>query len=183
MRLLAADLSFKSAGIACGGAGASPWSTVISSGRGARAENFHHFRTEIRKHIINARPEMVVFERPFLASNAGSNPETLRVMVGLSAIVEEIAAAYKLPAHDVAPMTWRKMFLGNGRPKNPKGEALRMCDLLGWYHGGVHDRAEAMGIWGWGQWAYGDRAAIMRQLSETAVLGMARQGRGQERVR
>lgn len=175
MQILALDLSFKATGVAYGAADAPPHSLTIEAAGGARARSAARLWSALRDHLVAHPAELIVMESPLVTSNRGS-AATTRIQCGIAMLVEACGELRGIPVREVAVSSWRKMFLGTGRPARPKEEAEAMCRLLGWNYGDSHDRAEAMGIWAWAQFTYGDRAAIVRLLSNASMLKL----RGQD---
>lgn len=103
----------------------------------------------------------------------GGSTASLVLMLRLEAVVLSTAGLQFLPHREVAPQTWRKDFLGHGRPSDPKAAALAMCETLGWETAGIHDRADAAGIWAWAHLHYGNASGVHRLLSESAVRRMS----------
>lgn len=78
----------------------------------------------------------------------------------LEGIACTVCSRLNIPTVFVNQATWRKAFLGNGRPKDAKHEAKAMCDRLGIECSSL-DAAEAVGICFWLDQAlnpYGQRA-------------------------
>lgn len=178
-KILALDLSEASTGVAIGDGAGPPHSYSITLnakndlGRAGAA-----LYTALRSVIVTNRPDMIAIEAPLLAMSRPTSARGIRMLTGLAFLAHTVAAQSRIKSVEVAVSTWRKMFLGHGRPENPKKAALVMCDRLGWDHGGVHDRAEACGIWAWAQFEHGDRRAIMRLLSDSSVKAMAEGSNG-----
>lgn len=66
----------------------------------------------------------------------------------LEGIACTVAARLNIPVVFVNQATWRKAFLGNGRPKDAKHEAKRMCEKLGIECSSL-DAAESVGVCHW----------------------------------
>ncbi|MER9768952.1 hypothetical protein NKJ09_23140 [Mesorhizobium sp. M0189] len=75
----------------------------------------------------------------------GINLKTIFKLHGLEAIACRVCAQLNIPVMFVNQATWRAKFLGNGRPKDAKGEAVKMCRRLGIEITTV-DSAESAGI-------------------------------------
>lgn len=66
----------------------------------------------------------------------------------LEGIACTVASRLNIPTVFVNQATWRKAFLGNGRPKDPKGDAKKQCERLG-IDCSSKDAAEAVGVCWW----------------------------------
>jgi hypothetical protein len=66
----------------------------------------------------------------------------------LEGIACTVCSRLNIPTVFVNQGTWRKAFLGNGRPKDAKREAKAMCDKLGIECSSL-DAAEAVGVCWW----------------------------------
>ena len=93
--------------------------------------------------------------------------------MGLAFQTEVICESVGIDYRTVAISTWRKMFLGHGRPKDPKPLAIKTCQTLGWKIDGDDNRADACGVWAHAHFNHGNRKGIMRQLSESSMRRMA----------
>lgn len=174
--ILALDISKHACGAALGD-GCSPPSTFVQSFRaetdGATFAAFQRWLTGvIREH----RPTLMAMESVLTHTkyapgqkNRGRSTATMTTMVGLAAIAQCTAALNRIPVQQAYSQTWRKAFLGDGKPDDPKASAIAMCDLLGWPHGGSHDRAEAAGVWAWAHLHHGNARAMVGQLSHASA--------------
>lgn len=92
-------------------------------------------------------PRFVYYEAPFnpFASGQTSNQATsgLRSLATVAAAAAVNANAVARPAH---VQSWRKVFLGHGRPPNPKEATMARCFELGWEPKN-DDEADAAGVW------------------------------------
>ncbi|TJW14378.1 MAG: hypothetical protein E5W82_10400 [Mesorhizobium sp.] len=82
----------------------------------------------------------VTYER-----KGGISLKTIFKIHGLEAQACKMCARLNIPVVFVNQATWRAAFLGNGRPKDAKGDAVKMCRKLGVEISSV-DAAEAVGI-------------------------------------
>jgi hypothetical protein len=73
---------------------------------------------------------------------------TIYRLYGLNMIAAGVCSRLGIPAISVNQTTWRKAFLGNGRPKDAKHEAARMCKVMGIKVSSL-DAAEAVGVVEW----------------------------------
>ena len=64
---------------------------------------------------------------------------------GLEAVACEVAYGMNIPVTFFNQTTWRKSFLGNGRPPDAKKEAKKMCDRMGIKVTSL-DAAESVGV-------------------------------------
>lgn len=78
----------------------------------------------------------------------GTNLKTIFKIHGLEAIACAVCARFNVPVVFVNQGTWRKAFLGNGRPSKPKQDAKLQCIRLG-IEAVTLDSAEAAGIVWW----------------------------------
>ena len=170
--VVAMDISKTSCGVAIGDASGPPRTVRVPFTQRDRGEVYAAFQLWLRDLIVLEQPGLVACEAAFFKLDAQSSAETTRILLGLAACAESICAARKVRHVDVPVMTWRKAFLGNGRPKDPKGDALRMCALLGWPTDGNHDRAEACGVWSFAHMNHGNAKAMHRLLSRASVRNM-----------
>ncbi len=67
---------------------------------------------------------------------------------GLEMIAVSVCSRLNIPVRFVHQATWRKEFIGHGRPKDPKHEAKAMCAKLGIKCSSL-DAAEACGVLTW----------------------------------
>jgi len=78
----------------------------------------------------------------------GASLATFFKIHGLEAVALAVCTRWNIPAEFVNQGTWRKEFLGNGRPKDPKKEARLMCIRLG-IECTSDDAAESAGVVTW----------------------------------
>lgn len=76
---------------------------------------------------------------------AGTSQAAIFRIYGLEMSACAMCYRLNIPVTFIGQTTWRKEFLGNGRPKNPKAEAVKMCRKLGIEISSV-DAAEAVGV-------------------------------------
>lgn len=108
------------------------------------------FQKWLHRFVCERHVEQLVYEAPHVGGGKGivMDENTTLVLIGLAFSVEVIGASLRAPVFRGHVGTWRKHFLGTGRPENPKQAALDRCKLLGWNVEG-HDAAEAAGLWAW----------------------------------
>lgn len=100
-------------------------------------------------------PTVVIYEAPFNPQDGRgrTNNQAIRGLLSLAAIcmaAGQNAGARTEPGH---VQSWRRHFLGNGYPKDPKQCALDQCAAYGWAPKN-HDEGDAAGIWHWGMFTY-----------------------------
>lgn len=93
-------------------------------------------------------PRFVYYEAPFNPHEGSGNTNAQAIRSGLSLAAIAMAAgrnagAITKPGH---VQSWRKTFVGHGRPENPKAVTLARCELLGWRVCN-DDEADAAGLW------------------------------------
>lgn len=179
MLILGLDISTAATGVAIGDGTAPPRSYVFKVPPGSRGERGASYAFWFRNLLVVEAPDLVAFEAPLMTTRAKgkgggivSNIESTRMLMGLAFLTETVAAGRKVHAIEANIQAWRKLFLGHGRPADPKGDCVRMCRLLGWDVGDSHDRADACGVWAYAHYQHGNRQAIMRALSDSSVRRM-----------
>lgn len=75
----------------------------------------------------------------------GATLSSIFRMYGLEFLAATVCDRLNIPAVFVHQATWRKAFIGNGRPKDPKKEAAAMCRRLGIEFSSA-DAAESVGV-------------------------------------
>ncbi|MEM7211962.1 MAG: hypothetical protein AAF479_08720 [Pseudomonadota bacterium] len=171
MKILALDISPRSTGVAIGDASGPPRNFRASFTGGSVGMMGHNFRTWFREALILEKPDFVCIEAAFVGKTDDAYTQTL--MLGFNFTAQTVAAGRNITCETVAVQTWRKAFLGHGRPKDPKQICIKQCAQLGWEVDGNHDRAEACGIWAWAHIYRGNRLAITKLLSHLSVRKMA----------
>lgn len=174
-RVLALDISGASTGVAIGHGAEAPRSFAVSFDGATRGHVGAGFAKWLRDLMIVEQPDLVVFEAPLRQSDENTSIDSVRLLTGLSFTTETICAMRGVKSYEAHVQSWRKVFLGHGRPANPKKAALAMCQMLGWDAGGSHDRADALGVWCWAHFNYGDRQEMQRALSGSAVRNFGAQ--------
>ncbi len=171
-RILALDLSKRSTGCAIGDGTHYPHTSTQAFIGNCRGEVFGSYLRWFRDLTLGT-VELVVYEAPLLTTKVKGSSEKLMLLVGMAAITEAICAirAVPIPVVSVASSTWRVAFLGEGFPKDPKGDAVRMCGSLGWRVRN-DDEADACGVWAWAHLNHGDVAQMRDQLSRAQVRKM-----------
>lgn len=172
MIILGLDIAPGATGAAVGDGSSPPRSFVAQFAGKDRGAIGAKYMAWLRDLLVMERPDLVAFEAPLVKIDRQSSVETTRLLMSLAFLTETMAAMRQIKSTEVNMQTWRKAFLGNGRPADPKGETLRMCAMLGWDTGGLHDRADAMGVWVWAHLNHGNRKGIHAMLSIGSVRRM-----------
>ncbi|WP_192242915.1 hypothetical protein [Mesorhizobium silamurunense] len=126
------------------------------------------FEDFMRVWLMENRVEMVAIEAPLPSNNVrqktvvdtsstwaghalvkttekGASLSSIYRIYGMSMIACAMCERFNIPVRFIAQGTWRKEFLGNGRPGDAKKEAKLMCARLGIGISSA-DAAEAAGI-------------------------------------
>ena len=167
MILLALDISKRSTGVAIGDGSRAPALSALGFEGGNLGQIGWTFQRWLRDQLVAINPVLVILEKPFV----GKTDDLWRqqLMLGLGFVAQTTAAMRRIPVKVVAVQTWRKAFLGYGRPTSPKEATIRMCQMLKWPCGKNDDMADAAGIWAWGHLHHGNRRGMHRMLSMGAV--------------
>lgn len=75
----------------------------------------------------------------------GTSMSAIFRIYGMEMIACTVCRRLNIPVMFISQGTWRRSFLGNGRPKNAKAEALAMCKRLG-IEVSSADAAESVGV-------------------------------------
>ena len=172
MNIVALDLSKHSAGVAIGDASGAPRTLRVQFTQPEMGAAWAAYAKWLRDLLVIEKPGLVAVEAALMLVDRTSSADTTRLLLGFAAHTASVCAMRGVRHVEVAAMTWRKAFLGHGRPVDPKQAAMLMCDRLGWPHGGVHDRAEAAGILAWAHLYHGDQRGMQRLLSASSVRAM-----------
>lgn len=170
-RVLALDLSKHGTGWAVGCGGAFPLARTVSFKSAHRGGVFAQYMAWLRDHLLTSPVDVVAYEAPLLTTKVQGSSEKLMLLIGLAAMTEAVCSMFAVPVKPVAASTWRVAFLGEGFPKDPKGDAVRMCGSLGWQVSN-DDEADACGVWCWAHLNHGDVDAMRGQLSRAKVREM-----------
>ena len=114
---------------------------------GASYAALHNFIVgKIRVHDITH----LIVERPLTvhahAYDKGKNADLAAALLGFVAVAECVAGLERIKCHVESPATVRKHFVGNGRPKDPKGAVIARCKQLGW-RPRDDNQADALATW------------------------------------
>ncbi|CDX26848.1 hypothetical protein MPL3356_60587 [Mesorhizobium plurifarium] len=117
------------------------------------------FEDFVRVWLMDSRVEMVAIEAPLPSNTSstwagkslikttekGASLSAVYRIYGMSMIACAMCARFNIPVRFIHQATWRKDFLGNGRPSDAKKESKAMCARLGISISSA-DAAEAAGI-------------------------------------
>lgn len=111
--------------------------------------SFLRFEEKMTELIWRARPETIAFEAPLTLVHGGqssvkTNANTVRMLFGLAAITELVAARLKINTYEANVMSIKKGFAGSGRAD--KAAMMARCRQLGWMVT-EHNAADACGLW------------------------------------
>jgi len=113
--------------------------------------------------IKNSQVHLVVYEAPLPAGAARRHETTgtAELLHGLAHCVEGVTACWGVRCVSIHQQTWRKHFLGEARPDDPKAACVKMCKTVGWWEAGEwdHNTADAAGCWSWAVGKFTGRAA------------------------
>lgn len=174
MIVVGLDLSRAGTGIAIGDASGPPRVLRARFAGTTHGQIGWNFVKWFREFLILNKPDLICGEASFVAPH--NDIYTSKLLLGLDFSAQTVAAMRGIPYEPVAVATWRKAFLGTGRPENPKRASILMCKSLGWDVDGSHDKADACGIWCWGHLYKANNAsriAMGRLLSAGAVRNFA----------
>lgn len=101
-----------------------------------------------RKKKTNAAAEALFASRTETDSSAYSNLATYFKIHGLEFVACSVCSRLNIPVVFVNQKSWRKAFLSNGSPKDPKKEARMMCRRLN-IECSSDDAAESAGVVTW----------------------------------
>ena len=133
IKILALDLA-KKTGWAMNGKGPAPfvgtWDLPGFSDRDT-PRSLASIYSAVREMVTANAIEIVAIEAPLILPGRSAHTERSLVMLCGAAIAGAINGGAK-HIETVAPNSWRKVVLGNGRPDDPKGASLRYCASRGW---------------------------------------------------
>lgn len=153
MSIIALDLNSKRCGVACGGErdGAPrclSWQLFGTATEEDLARSLATLYTSVSELCKLLHPKFLFYEAPFMPHEGSGHTNAQAIRSGLSLAAIAMAAgrnagAITKPGHT---QSWRKTFVGSGRPENPKEATLARCKLLGWSVKN-DDEADAAGLW------------------------------------
>lgn len=180
--ILALDISKRSTGYAhCSVAGGdlpdygSFQGAASCKSNGAAGFAFTNWLTGLVRDI---QPELIVAERPFSGPGKNTTVATSHVLHGLIFAAEIVAFGFRAQFRDVAAQSWRKSFIGHGRPADPKAATIKMCAMRGMSPKN-DDEADAIGIWFHTSMAEAVQPATQLRLTKKA----RERSNGKKRVR
>jgi Holliday junction resolvasome RuvABC endonuclease subunit len=144
---MALDLA-KQTGVAYGYAGdrrpkAMTWRLGNPINDGDFGSRFTKLRLSLFEFIALTPPDCIAFEAPLLGGGHGG-AERARLLIGMAAIVEQVAHERGIECVEKAASTARKHFCGKGTAKKPEVQAR--CRQLGWPFASA-DEADALALW------------------------------------
>lgn len=98
-----------------------------------------------KKTVVDTSSEWAGKAVRYEKAGASINLKTIFKLHGLEAVACRVCSQLNISTVFINQSTWRAAFLGNGRPKNAKEEAVKMCRRMGIEITSV-DAAEAVGI-------------------------------------
>ena len=101
-----------------------------------------------KKTIIDTESEWAGKSKRVEEVKGGTSLASIYRIYGLSAVTMNVCDRLNIKTYFVAQGTWRKEFLLNGRPSDPKKESVKMCQKMGIAFSS-EDAAEAVGIVYW----------------------------------
>jgi hypothetical protein len=123
------------------------WLLPKMGGDAALGETLYDFRCRLINELADSRVSDVVVETPLLNIKA-PNLVTLRLLYGMTAMVETVCFEMDVPCWEMSAGTWKKAFCGTGRiskKMRPYPPMVR-CEELGWKVSST-DEADSAGIW------------------------------------
>jgi hypothetical protein len=103
--------------------------------------------TTRRKRVVNTSSDFAGQSLTYQEVGGVSQSAVFR-MYGLEFCALALCNRLNIPVLFVHQATWRKTFLGNGKPTDAKKEAVKMCQRLGIQISSV-DAAESVGVCKW----------------------------------
>jgi hypothetical protein len=167
MRILALDISSANTGWTAGDTGDrvpvfGSFATPAPGHPSDMGRRYASYRRTLMGLIVEHRPQLLGFLAPFIAMQGGNikNALSSRMLLGLSAITEEVASTLGLPSVEETDNTVRKEFLGSarGKGKELKEAAFRACHERGW-HCANHDESDSAVMWAYLQKRWHGKAA------------------------
>ncbi len=174
MKILALDISKKATGVAIGDGDGPPRTLTQGFNADRPGAVGLAYAKWLRALLVEERPALVALEAALVLHGPRAGTAIMLLLQGLAYTTTVVCEGVGVPYETVAIMTWRKMFLGHGRPDNPKRAAIDACYKLHWDVEGDDNQADACGVWAFAHFTWGDRKAIQRQLSASAVRNFKR---------
>ena len=143
--ILAADISKRLTGVACGEIGSPPTFHSIRGDGMTDAEAAEQFFLWLQRKTKETRFDAMFFEASISPAafmgrynpdkgkvEMSSNPATTVSLAKMTGVFELVARLRSIPCESVHVATARKEFLGCGRPDQPKKRAKACCEIIGW---------------------------------------------------
>lgn len=113
------------------------------------SRTFLEFDRWLTGHIQLVQPERIAFEAPMQVAGPGASSrptsqQAVRMLLGLAAITELVAAKAEIPIYELNIATAKKLFAGHGRAD--KQQMMARCAQLGWTVKTDHE-ADAAAVW------------------------------------
>ncbi|MEM9046724.1 MAG: hypothetical protein AAGC81_18745 [Pseudomonadota bacterium] len=176
MKILSLDISKTGCGMGQGDGSCPPHTSVTSFDQEDVFDAGAAFDRWLTGEILNYGPDAIWAEAPLPAAaqrHTHNSERSIRIQNGLYFIAGTVARKRKILFRSVAVSTWRSSFVGKSNPVDPKLATMRMCDLLGWPHGGDDNRADSAGIWAHAHIKEGNAPGVRQMLSRGSVRRMA----------
>ena len=173
MKILALDISKAATGVAIGDGDGPPRTLTqgfTADRPGAVGASYAKWLDEL---LRREKPDLVTLEAALVLIGKRSGTAVMLLLQGLAYTTTVVCESVGVRYETISIMTWRKMFLGHGRPENPKQVCIDACYRLGWDVEGDDNQADACGVWAYAHFHHGNRKGIMRQRSESSVRRMA----------
>lgn len=167
MRILALDISSANTGWTAGDTGDrvpvfGSFATPAPGHPSDMGRRYASYRRTLMGLIVEHRPQLLGFLAPFIAMQGGNikNALSSRMLLGLSAITEEVASTLGLPSVEETDNAVRKEFLGSarGKGKELKEAAFIACHARGW-HCANRDESDSAVMWAYLQKRWHGKAA------------------------
>lgn len=146
-----------------------------------REYRYHALRDFFMDMAAIEKPWAVVFESSFnlammmsRSSDGGmkTNVETVKMLIGFTAVVGEAAVACKIPVlRETDANSVRNYFLGKGRPRKRdevKRAVMQRCTQFGWAPKNT-DSADALATWAFAESIWSPETAAQRLMNAMAA--------------
>jgi hypothetical protein len=190
-RILAADISKRLTGIACGEVGSPPAFHSIRGDGMTDPEAAEQFFLWLQRRTKDEHFDAMFFEASISPAafmgrynpekgrdEMSSNPATTVALAKMVGVFELVARLRSIPCEGVHVATARKHFLGSGRPDEPKKRVKACCEAIGWNPPNL-DCADAGAIFYYGAIQTAPRLAqvitpLQQRAAATSVMGNTR---------
>lgn len=136
-------------GWAAGNPGERPqWGSRHFIVKGGNGEVIAQFRHWLEARCDELRPDLVVFESPWVPRGLMSNALTLRRLMALAVTVEAVAWERRIKCREATPIEIAKFFIGTGGLKREakKAATIEMCRRYG-FDVSDDNSADALALW------------------------------------